>query len=62
MFADTQRILNCNYIYVESAVLENKADFVDQKLGSKQCDSLLRSILNTGQIQRRSRLIKNKYD
>ena len=30
----------------------------DQKLGSKQWDSLLLSILNTAQIQRRSRIIK----
>ena len=58
MFADAQRLLNCNYIYVESTVVENKADFVDQILGSKQWDSLLLSILNTAQIQRQSRLIK----
>ena len=62
MFADAKRLLNCNYIYVESTVLENKADFADQILGSKQWDSLLLSILNTAQILRRSRLIKNKYD
>ena len=62
MFADAQRLLNCNYIYVELTVLENKADFVDQRLGSKQWDSLLLSILNTEQIEKRSRLIKNKYD
>ena len=58
MFADAQRLLNCNYIYVESTVVENKADFVDQILGSKQWDSLLLSILNTAQIQRQSRIIK----
>ena len=62
MFADAQCLLTCNYIYVESTVLENKADFVDPILGSKQWDSLLLSILNTAQIQRRSRIIKNKYD
>ena len=62
MFADTQHILNCTYIYVESTVFEKKADFGDQKLGSKQCDSLLRSILNTAQIQRGLSLIKNKND
>ena len=62
MFADAQRLLNCNYIYVESTVVENKADFVDQIRGSKLWDSLLLSILNTAQIQRRSRLIKNKFD
>ena len=60
MFADAQRLLNCNYIYVESTVVENKADFVDQILGSKQWDSLLLSILNTAQIQRRSRIIKKQ--
>ena len=33
LFADTQHVLNCNYIYMESIVLENKPEFVDHKLG-----------------------------
>ena len=43
-------------------MLENKPEIVDQKLGSKQRDSLLLSTPNTAHIQRRSRVIKNKYD